>query len=63
MSNEQLGLEMTRQMEAIMGRTPEKAGPVDIPPRHPETKGVIESKLIPCERCGTVVSGFTTRVD
>ena len=27
-----------------------------IPPRPPETKEVIESKLIPCERCGTVVA-------
>ena len=27
-----------------------------LPPRPPETKEVIESKLIPCERCGTVVA-------
>ena len=51
-----LGLELTRQMEAVMGRTPEDAGLVDIPPRPPETKEMIESKLIPCERCGTVVA-------
>ena len=37
-------------------RTPEDAGSVDIPPRPPETKEMIESKLIPCERCGTVVA-------
>src|SRR5215471_5418095 len=51
-----LGLELTRQMEAVMCRTPEDAGLVDIPPRPPETKEMIESKLIPCERCGTVVA-------
>src|SRR6476660_9414395 len=43
-------------MEAAFGATPEDAGPVD-PPRRPlEAKEVIESKLIPCERCGTVVA-------
>jgi len=31
-------------------------GSVDIPPRPPETKEMIQSKLIPCERCGTVVA-------
>jgi len=51
-----LGLELTRQMEAVMGRTREDVGSVDLPPRLPETKEVIESKLIPCERCGTVVA-------
>ena len=39
-----------------MGTTPEEAGPVDPPPRPPEAKEVIESKIIPCERCGTVVA-------
>jgi len=51
-----LGLELTRQMEAVMGRTREDVGSVDLPRRPPETKEVIESKLIPCERCGTVVA-------
>ena len=51
-----LGLELTRQMEAVMCRTPEDAGSLDIPPSPPETKEMIESKLIPCERCGTVVA-------
>ena len=51
-----LGLELTRQMEAAMGRTPDDAGSVDLPPRPPEPKEVIESKLIPCERCGIVVA-------
>ncbi len=51
-----LGLELTRQMEAVMGRTRGDVGSIDLPPRPPETKEVIESKLIPCERCGTVVA-------
>ena len=51
-----LGLELTRQMEATMGTTPEAAEPVDPPPRPLEAKEVIESKIIPCERCGTVVA-------
>jgi hypothetical protein len=38
------------------GTTPEEAGPVDPPPRLPEAKEVIESKIIPCERCGIVVA-------
>jgi hypothetical protein len=28
-----LGLELTRQMEAVMGRTREDVGSVDVPPR------------------------------
>jgi hypothetical protein len=40
--------------EAVMGRTREHIGSVNLPPRPPEPKEVIESKLIPCERCGTV---------
>ena len=51
-----LGLELTRQMEAAMGTTPEEARPVDPPARVPEAKEVIESKIIPCERCGSVVA-------
>jgi hypothetical protein len=51
-----LGRELTRQMEAAFGTTPEEAGPID-PPRRPlEAKEVIESKIIPCERCGSVVA-------
>jgi hypothetical protein len=49
-----LGLELSRQMEAAFGTTPEDAGPVDPPPRPREAKEVIESKIIPCERCGSV---------
>ena len=43
-------------MEAAFGTTPEEAGPVDPPTRLPEAKEVIESKIIPCERCGSVVA-------
>src|SRR5260370_39494838 len=43
-------------MEPAFGRTPEDAGPVDPPPRPREAKEVIESKIIPCERCGAVVA-------
>ena len=38
-----LGLELSRQMEAAFGTTPEEAGPVAPPPRLPEAKEVIES--------------------
>ncbi len=51
-----LELELTRQMEAAFGTTPEDAGPVEPPPRLPKAKEVIESKIIPCERCGSVVA-------
>src|ERR1700736_3270638 len=51
-----LGLELTRQMEAVMGTTPEETGTVDPPPRPTEAKEVIESKIIPCDRCGSVVA-------
>ena len=52
-----LGLELTRQMEAALCTTPEEVGPVDPPaPRPPEGKEVIESKIIPCERCGAIVN-------
>jgi hypothetical protein len=51
-----LGLELTHQMEAAFGATPEETGPVDPPARPLEAKEVIESKIIPCERCGSVVA-------
>ena len=51
-----LGLELTRQMETAFGSTPEEAEPVDPPRRPPEAKEVIESKIIPCERCGALVA-------
>ena len=51
-----LGLELTRQMEAAFAATPQDAGLADPPARPQEAKEVIESKLIPCERCGTAVA-------
>jgi len=51
-----LGLELSRQMEAAFGTTPKEAGSVDPPTRVPEAKEVIESKIIPCERCGAVAA-------
>ena len=39
-----------------MGATPEGAGRVEPPPRPPQAREVIESKLIVCERCGAVVA-------
>jgi hypothetical protein len=51
-----LGLELTRQMEPVFATTPEEAGPIDPPRRPPEAKEAIESKVIPCERCGAVVA-------
>jgi hypothetical protein len=51
-----LGLELARQMEAAFGTTSEDLGPVDSPARLPEAKEVIESKIIPCVRCGSVVA-------
>ena len=50
-----LGLELSRQMEAALGTTPEEVA-VDPPLRFPEAKEVIESKIIPCERCSAVVA-------
>jgi len=51
-----LGLELSRQMEAAFATTPEDTRPVDPPRRPPEAKEVIESKIIPCERCDAVVA-------
>ena len=50
-----LGMALARQLEAMPGAI---ANPVSInlPPRPPEPKEVIESRLIPCERCGTMVA-------
>jgi hypothetical protein len=51
-----LALALTCQMEVAMGSTAEGAGEVEPPSRPPQAKEVIESKLIPCERCGSVVA-------
>jgi hypothetical protein len=50
-----LGMELARQMEAAIGPTAD-AVPSGPPPRPPEPKEVIESRLIPCERCGRMVA-------
>jgi hypothetical protein len=51
-----LAMALTRQMEAAMGTTPEDVGQVEPLPRPPQAKEMIESKIIPCERCGAVVA-------
>jgi hypothetical protein len=43
-----LGLELTRQTEAVMGRTQEDVGSVDLPPRPPETIGITSSDWLCC---------------
>jgi hypothetical protein len=49
-----LGLELARRLEALAGTVPEsQAAP---PPRPPGARDVIESRLIPCDRCGTPVA-------
>jgi hypothetical protein len=50
-----LGMELAQRMEAVTGPAAE-AVPDVRPPRPPEPKEVIESKLIPCERCGRMVA-------
>lgn len=50
-----LGMELARQMEAMTGSVSDPV-PVNLPPRPPEPKERIESKLIPCERCGRMVA-------
>lgn len=50
-----LGMELARQMEAATGPTSDPL-PVNLPPRPPEPKELVESRLIPCERCGTMVA-------
>jgi hypothetical protein len=50
-----LGLELSARIEAATGPTAasDLAAP---PPRPPEPGGIIESRLIPCERCGDPVA-------
>ena len=49
------GRELAWQMKGLPGPTMALL-PVPLPPRPPEPKEVIESRLIPCERCGTMVA-------
>ena len=50
-----LGLELARQIEAMTGSMPDPP-PVNVPPQPPEPQELVESKLIPCARCGTMVA-------
>jgi hypothetical protein len=50
-------LEISRRMEGgVDGPATAEAKWVDLRPRPPEPKELIESKLIPCERCGVMVA-------
>ena len=50
-----LGLELAHRLEAIAGSIPEsQAAPP--PPSPPGPREVIESRLIPCDHCGTPVA-------
>lgn len=50
-----LGLELTERLAAITGAPPD-AHTVQPPPLPPEPKQIVESKLIPCERCGAMAA-------
>ncbi len=50
-----LGMELARQMEAMAGQAADSL-PVNLPPRPPEPKELVESRLIPCEHCGAMVA-------
>ncbi len=54
-----LGMELSQRMEAMTGPAP--AGfSVTPPPRPPAPKEMIESRLIPCERCGIMLAMLRT---
>lgn len=49
-----LGLEIAKRLESRAGTVPEsEAAP---PPQPPPIRDVVESQVIPCDRCGTVVA-------
>jgi hypothetical protein len=50
-----LGLELAARLEAATGPAP-ASGLAAPPPRPPEPREIIESKLITCERCGAPVA-------
>jgi hypothetical protein len=50
-----LGMDLARRIEAATGVAPGNL-PLDPPPRPPEEKELIESRLIPCPRCGALVA-------
>src|SRR3954463_9997586 len=50
-----LGLELARRLESQMGTVPEAlAAPP--PPQPPRSREVVESQVIPCDRCGTAIA-------
>jgi len=50
-----LGLEIAKRLESRTGTVPEsEAAPP--PPQPPPIREVVESQVIPCDRCGTVVA-------
>ena len=50
-----LAMELARQMETATGPAAD-ALPFNPPPRPPEPKELVESRLIPCDRCGAMVA-------
>jgi hypothetical protein len=50
-----LGMELARRIEAMTGPAADSL-PVNLPPRPPEPKELVEGRLIPCERCGAMVA-------
>jgi hypothetical protein len=50
-----LGMELARWIEAMTGPAADPL-PVNLPMRSPEPKELVESRLIPCERCGAMVA-------
>ena len=50
-----LGMELAREMEAMTGPAADSL-PVNLPPRPPESKDLVESQLIPGGRCGAMVA-------
>jgi len=53
---EPLSRELTRRMEVATGPTTDASCTDSPPPSVPAPREVIESKLIPCERCGAMVA-------
>ena len=50
-----LGLDLTQRLEALAGTAP-KSEAASPPPRPPGAQDAIESRLIPCDHCGTPVA-------
>ena len=50
-----LGMKLARQIEAMTGSMTDPLL-VNVPPRPPEPQEMVESRLIACERCGTMVA-------